>query len=386
MPHPLTPLDRYVRSLAAIMNQYTSGSHNKSTLGPLAGCPSDLPCHKDCGIDVLSPSNATTITASHPLVQSRTFCIPLFLSGVLNGGRYFEAGWSKGSPIVLSLQLQDKARACFIDQGGDSASGSQMTLTRYEVTHCSLMAETIQMSESVTNSYAQLLSSLGGSQRAMHGISFIQNAIPSNLSNADTQINLPVRHRSTLGMIHAIQANTVMSSIAHPSLSLRKALKLSSFQYQYGGHHFPPQPITNNIATLEEPTWHETYAHTLKLFTSLDSRVYENQILSGPGVTSGATNFVAGTKTGAGLDDCRAYFPNRSTDNFCYFALCTSLSNFPSDSENLNSGLDLTSSSVPIRLTMRVTTGSSAEHSLQTWVLYNKILTVTDSGQFIVSE
>ena len=249
------------------------------------------------------------------------------------------------------------------------------------------MAETIQMFESVTNSYAQLLSSLGGSQRAMHGISFIQNAIAPNISNAEQQFNLPVRHRSTLGMIHALQRNSVMSSIAHPSLSLRKALKPSSFQYQYGGHHFPPQPVTNNIATDGEPTWHETYAHTLKLFTNLDSRAYENLILTpGAGVAEGKTRHVVGTAAVAGVTACRTYFPSRSADNYCYFTLATNLQNFPQDGENLNSGLDLTSRSVPIRLTMRLTTASGQDHSMQTWVLYNKVLTVTDSGQFIVSE
>ena len=283
------------------------------------------------------------------------------LSSFWNSEKYCPAGWVKGSPLTLELEIDDPAN-CFCVP--DSSPGT----VDYEITNVELVCHTVYFDSAFNNTFGAMLGQIGGVQYHSTGYNSVVNVIGAS---SNLNVNIPVRAMSLKGLLYSLQDTATVTNQGSFSLSTRLARKMADFVQYIGGASYPLRKIdisgTNQGHMLSE---------VLKLFNNLHNIHAGNSLIDGPGSThtSGAD---------AGEAPSAAYYPSAGADNACAFAFGYLFENF--NGQNMISGLDMSSQSMPVNLRCTFTTAPTDTSILTTFVHSDVIYTLTADGVISVT-
>jgi hypothetical protein len=283
------------------------------------------------------------------------------LSSFWNSEKYCPAGWVKGSPLTLELEIDDPAN-CFCVPNGSPGTVS------YEITNVELVCQTVYFDSAFNNTFGAMLGQIGGVQYHSTGYNSVVNVIAAS---TNLNVNIPVRAMSLKGLLYSLQDTATVTNQGAYSLSTRLARKMKDFVQYIGGASYPLRKIdisgTNQGHMLSE---------VLKLFNNLHNIHAGNSLIDGPGSTN---------KAGATAGDApsAAYYPSGGADNGCAFAFGYLFENF--NGQNMISGLDMSSQSMPVNLRCTFDGTPTDTSILTTFVHSDVIYTLTADGVISVT-
>ena len=320
------------------------------------------------------------------------------LSTFWNAHRYCPAGFVKGSPLTLELEL-DNPEHCLYSQGNvntttGAISGTLPTIN-YEITNVELVCQAVHFSSGFNQTFNQMLQSVGGVQYHSTGYHSVVNVAQSG---SDVNINIPVRTMSLKGIVHVLQDNDIMNTHNRFCLSERVSRFMKDYVHYIGGASFPIKKVQ-----LSYENQGHAFMELLKCFGNMNNIHASSHFKRDLGMTldqakgkllaSGETTTAtaeAGVTTR--YKQINAFYPKTrvednkgtSTDK-CSFLIGHDFENF--QDQNLISGLDLSSQSLPITLqaTVQNYTGSSAATDntptiITSFVHSDYIYTLTSDG------
>jgi hypothetical protein len=233
----------------------------------------------------------------------------------------------------------------------------------YEITNVELVCQTVYFDSALNNTFGAMLGQIGGVQYHSTGYNSVVNVIGA--SN-NLNVNIPVRAMSLKGLLYSLQDTATVTNQGSYSLSTRLARTMKDFVQYIGGASYPLRKIdisgTNQGHMLSE---------VLKLFNNLHNIHAGNSLIDGPGSTN---------KTGASAGDAAsaAYYPSGGAGNACAFAFGYLFENF--NGQNMISGLDMSSQSMPVNLRCNFATTPTVTSILTTFVHSDVIYTLTADG------
>ena len=155
------------------------------------------------------------------------------LSSFWNSEKYCPAGWVKGSPLTLELEIDDPAN-CFC------VPNASPGVVSYEITNVELVCHTVYFDSAFNNMFGAMLGQIGGVQYYRTGYNGVVNVIAAS---TNLTVNIPVRAMSLKVLLHCLQDTATVTNQSTFSLSTRLARKMKDFVQYIGGASCPLRKI-----------------------------------------------------------------------------------------------------------------------------------------------
>ena len=162
-----------------------------------------------------------------------------------------------------------------------------------------------------------------------------------------------MQNAGSSGSFQAISATT----------SARLTHGMSSYIYRIGGASYPIQKVTVGASNPGH-----AYAEMLKVFSSL------GDIRQSSSLSTGVAH------TDATCDKAMMYYPSdENGSKFSQYAFGCDFTNYPQDGATLESGLDLSSQSLPVVIELECTSTSDTTQ-LESFAMHDVIYTLSADG------
>ena len=114
------------------------------------------------------------------------------LSSFWNSEKYCPAGWVKGSPLTLELEIDDLAN-CFC------VANDTPGVVSYENTNVELVCQTVYFDSAFNNTFGAMLGQIGGVQYHSTGYNSVVNVVAAS---ANLNVNIHARAMSLKGLLY----------------------------------------------------------------------------------------------------------------------------------------------------------------------------------------
>ena len=348
----LERIDQYNVLAQAMLDAQVSEDQSKTNLSCLAG--TDY-------VQVLGPNGAfATCGVRIDNGTSKTFCIPLALSGLLSNDRYVPLSEVRG-PLRIEILLENLAN-CFTYVTADTADFADVTID-----NVAFIAQCVTFNDQFMSDFRSIVAQRGGLQ--WHGQTFrrVGTTLDQNATGQGTMV-INERARSIKSMF----------SIYRPPLSTNKFDRkigarifpvgsggTFSYQYRVGGKLYPSQQINVDATNVGE-----AYAEMLKALGLLHNITRSSSITPSSYVSS-----VIAQNDGAGLDTIAA--SGR-------FIQAVDFENF--NGEEMESGLNTATNTLPIEVIVNrgsQYSASAGQLQVEHYMLVDCIYTLKADGMLV---
>ena len=302
---------------------------------------------------------------------SQTFTFNLSLSALLNSDRYLPLGFLSGSALSLSLTLAPAA-VCLAAHTAN-ADLIAMGLMSYNVKNVQYVASVISYDASTTNLFQSLMSEIGGVQLTSRGVQELgtNSLAASAASGINVTLSLPCRTRSTIAMMHLIRATADSATATNYYISSRRSRRITQYQHSIGGLRYPVAPI--NVSP----------SNTAAAMSQIQKSFYTNHDHAAGGIIKRGAIGVDGKVVGSITGEAGTYNFYDFADAGNSFMIMQGFETAPGSS--LESGLDLSSQSSNVDLTMTLDTVAASATQINSYVLCDSTFSFLASGIVTVS-